>query len=150
MPNSVPRIRGTVPQVETAAKQLRKNLTPAEKELWQALRRGNLAGLKFRRQHSVGNFILDFYCPACKLVIELDGGIHLDRVEYDAARTTELESHGYTVLRFQNEEVIHELETVLEKILQMALALSPSPSPKSGRGEQEESDPPSPKFGRRG
>jgi very-short-patch-repair endonuclease len=134
MPNSVPRIRGTIPQVETAAKQLRKNLTPAEKELWQALRRGNLAGLKFRRQHPVGNFILDFYCPACKLVIELDGGIHLDRVEYDAARTTELESHGYTVLRFQNQEVIDELETVLEKILQMALALSPNPSPKLGSG----------------
>jgi very-short-patch-repair endonuclease len=69
------RIRGTNTLIEEAAKQLRKSLTPSEKQLWQALRGGKLAGLKFRRQHPVGNFILDFYCPAYKLVIEVDGEI---------------------------------------------------------------------------
>jgi very-short-patch-repair endonuclease len=112
------RIRGTTTSIDNAAKQLRKNLTPAEQQLWQALRGGKLAGLKFRRQHPVGNFILDFYCAAHKLVVEVDGGIHETQIEYDAARTTELESHGYKILRFTNEVVLHQLETVLAEILQ--------------------------------
>jgi very-short-patch-repair endonuclease len=97
------RIRGTTASIDNAAKQLRKTLTPAEQQLWQALRGGKLAGLKFRRQHPVGNFILDFYCAAHKLVVEVDGGIHETQIEYDAARTTELESYGYTIVRFMNE-----------------------------------------------
>jgi very-short-patch-repair endonuclease len=113
------RIRGTTASIDNAAKQLRKNLTPAEQQLWQALRGGELAGLKFRRQHPVGNFILDFYCAAHKLVIEVDGGIHETQIEYDAARTTEIESYGYTIVRFTNEVVLHQLETVLAEILQV-------------------------------
>ncbi len=83
-------------------------MTPAEKRLWSALRNKQLDGLKFRRQHPVGNFILDFYCPACKLVIEVDGKIH-DRpsqINRDRARTAKLMEYGYTVLRFRNEQVI--------------------------------------------
>jgi very-short-patch-repair endonuclease len=76
MPKSSARIRGTTPEIEAAAIELRKKLTPSEKQLWQALRGGKLGGFKFRRQHPVGRFILDFYCPVCKLVIELDGAIH--------------------------------------------------------------------------
>jgi very-short-patch-repair endonuclease len=131
MPNSSSRIRKTSSPVENAAKRLRKNSTPAEQALWQVLKGGKLAGLKFRRQHPVGNFILDFYCPAHKLVIEVDGAIHQTQVEYDSARTIQLETYGYTVLRFQNEMVLHQIETVLAKILQTVLTrnivISPSP-----------------------
>lgn len=66
------RIRGTTPDI-VAARRLRQNLTPAEKSLWQALKNRQLNGLKFRCQHPVGLFIVDFYCPQCRLVIELDG-----------------------------------------------------------------------------
>jgi very-short-patch-repair endonuclease len=113
------RIRDTTASIDNAAKQLRKTLTPAEQQLWQALRGGKLAGLKFRRQHPVGNFILDFYCAAHKLVVEVDGGIHETQIEYDTARTTELEVHGYRIVRFPNEVVLHQLETVLAEILQV-------------------------------
>jgi very-short-patch-repair endonuclease len=118
MSDSSARIRGTTTSIDNAAKQLRKTLTPAEQQLWQALRGGKLAGLKFRRQHPVGNFILDFYCAAHKLVVEVDGGIHETQIEYDAARTNELESYGYKIVRFTNEVVLHQLETVLAEILQ--------------------------------
>jgi very-short-patch-repair endonuclease len=135
------RIRGTTTSVDNAAKQLRKTLTPAEQQLWQSLRGGKLAGLKFRRQHPVGNFILDFYCAAHKLVVEVDGGIHETQIEYDAARTTELEAHGCTIMRFANEIVLHQLETVLAEIFQATAPHSvldtdepPTPSPKLGRG----------------
>jgi very-short-patch-repair endonuclease len=119
MSDSPDRIRGTTASIDDAAKQLRKTLTPAEQQLWQAVRGGKLAGLKFRRQHPVGNFILDFYCAAHKLVIEIDGGIHATQIEYDAARTTELESYGYKVMRFTNEVVLHQIEAVLAEILQV-------------------------------
>jgi very-short-patch-repair endonuclease len=112
------RIRGTSASIDNAAKQLRRNLTPAEQKLWDALRGGKLAGLKFRRQHPVGNFILDFYCAAHKLVVEVDGGIHETQIEYDATRTSELEGYGYTIVRFTNEVVLHQIETVLAEILQ--------------------------------
>jgi very-short-patch-repair endonuclease len=135
MSNSPARVRGTITSIETAAKKLRKAQTPTEKMLWKALKGGKLAGLKFRRQHPVGNFILDFYCPAYKLAIEVDGEIHQTQMDYDAARTTQLEAHGYTVIRFSNEAVMQDVEKILTKILQAVDALSPSPSPKSGRGE---------------
>jgi very-short-patch-repair endonuclease len=116
------RIRGTNPQVEQAARDLRKNLTPAEEYLWQALKSKQLNGLRFRSQHPVGNFILDFYCPSCKLVVEVDGNIHDDRQDYDLARTQALETYGYFVLRFTNDEVLGELDTVLAKIAEVAAA----------------------------
>jgi very-short-patch-repair endonuclease len=120
--NQNQRIRGTNPQVEQAARDLRKNLTPAEEYLWQALKSKQLNGLRFRSQHPVGNFILDFYCPSCKLVVEVDGSIHDDRQDYDLARTQSLEAYGYFVLRFTNNEVLGELDTVLAKIAEVAAA----------------------------
>lgn len=116
------RIRGTSPEVEQAARRLRQNLTPAETLLWQALRNKQLAGLKFRCQHPVGNFILDFYCPSLKLVIEVDGAIHHDRIDYDTERSQKLSQHGYQVLRFSNAEIINHLPQVLSKIHQFAIA----------------------------
>jgi len=110
------RIRGTRPEHKEAARALRQPLTPAEHVLWQALRDRKLAGLKFRRQHAVGAFILDFYCPAHKLVVELDGGIHHRQAGYDEARSAHLSSYGYRLIRFRNEEVLADLPSVLQRI----------------------------------
>jgi very-short-patch-repair endonuclease len=93
-------IRGTTPVVEQAARDMRRAPTAAEEKLWGALRGNQVAGLKFRRQHPVGRFVLDFYCPACKLVVEVDGDVHDEQQERDAARTRVLEAYGYCVLRF--------------------------------------------------
>ncbi|HHP7230494.1 MAG TPA: endonuclease domain-containing protein [Xenococcaceae cyanobacterium] len=114
------RIRGTTPEIEQAARKLRKNLTSAEALLWSALRNKQLEGLRFRCQHPVGNFILDFYCPSCKLVVEVDGKIHADQTEYDAARTAKLAEYGYRVLRFSNEQVMSDLPNVLAEIKRVA------------------------------
>jgi very-short-patch-repair endonuclease len=110
------RIRGISPKIQEAAKQLRKNLTPAESLLWQKLRSKQLDGLKFRCQHPVGSFILDFYCPALKLVIEIDGKSHQNQQEYDQARTDQLSYYGYHVVRFTNEEIFQDVDKVVEKI----------------------------------
>ncbi|NET17144.1 MAG: endonuclease domain-containing protein [Okeania sp. SIO1H6] len=119
------RIRGTTPEIEQAARKLRNNLTPAEARLWSALRNKQLEGLRFRCQHPVGNFILDFYCPSCKLAVEVDGEIHASQTEYDNARTSKLAEYGCKVLRFKNEQVINDLPKVLAEIRQFALS-SPS------------------------
>jgi very-short-patch-repair endonuclease len=98
------------------AKELRRSSTSAEDSLWQALRYLRLAGSKFRRQHAIGRFIVDFYCPAAHLVVEVDGLIHERQVEEDAMRTAFLEEHGLRVMRFRNEEVMTDLESVLASI----------------------------------
>ena len=113
------RIRGTTPAIEQAARQLRQQLTPAEIKLWSVLRGRQLKGIKFRCQHPVGRFIVDFYCPAYKLVIEVDGNIHTQQADYDAARTEHLQSFGYRVLRFTNQMVMRELLQVLQQIEQV-------------------------------
>ena len=118
------RIRGTTPEIEEVARKLRNNLTPAEARLWEAIRNKQLEGLRFRCQHPVGNFILDFYCPSCKLVVEVDGEIHNHQTEYDNARTSKLAEYGYKVLRFSNEQVINNLPKVLTEIRRVALSPS--------------------------
>lgn len=119
-PKRPDRIRGTTPQVERAAQVLRNEPTPSELVLWGVLRKQQLGGLRFRRQHPVGRFILDFYCPRAKLAVELDGGVHDDQEGRDAERTAVLESMGYRVLRFRNEEVLNGLTTVLQRIEEAA------------------------------
>ena len=114
------RIRGSTPEIEQAARKLRKNLTPAETRLWSALRNKQLEGLRFRCQHPVGNFILDFYCPSCKLVVEVDGKIHDRQTEYDRARTAKLAEYGYKILRFSNQQVMNNLPKVLAEIKRVA------------------------------
>jgi very-short-patch-repair endonuclease len=100
------------------ASELRKSMTIAERILWQKLRNKQMNGLKFRRQHPVDIFILDFYCHDRKLAIEVDGGIHNQSTqkEWDENRTFELNEFGITVLRFSNEEVIDHTEMVVESI----------------------------------
>ena len=99
------------------ARQFRENSTNAERLLWSKLRDRRLMGLKFRRQRPIGPYILDFLCVERKLVIELDGGQHQQRIEYDGRRTRWLRSQGYTVLRFWNNEVLEDVDAVLNSIL---------------------------------
>ena len=115
-PKWTPLVRGTTVGIMQAAQQMREDMTEAEAILWEAIRERRLGGLKFRRQHPAGRFVFDFYCPHAKLVVELDGGVHDDRAEYDAERTAELERFGYTVLRFKNEDIYNRLPEVLDEI----------------------------------
>jgi len=98
-----------------ARKNLRRAITTEEKILWYEIWHNKL-GYKFRRQHSIGNFIADFFCTTKRLIIELDGGQHLDSVEYDKERTEYFESLGIKVIRFWNSEVKNNLNGVIIKI----------------------------------
>jgi len=97
-------------------KNLRNNQTSAETRLWRLLKNKQLEGRKFRRQHSIDNFVVDFYCPNEKLVIELDGQVHYNPVaeEYDDKREEILKSYGIKVLRFEN-KMVFEQETIILK-----------------------------------
>lgn len=100
------------------ARELRKDMTPAEVELWKHLKNKQLLGLRFRRQHPIDIFIIDFYCHQLKLVIEIDGEIHNnpENQAYDTKRTTKLERYGIKVIRFNNEEVFEDIDNVTATI----------------------------------
>ncbi|WP_299214608.1 DUF559 domain-containing protein [uncultured Dokdonia sp.] len=104
--------------LETYRKSLRNNATAAERFLWKHLKNKQLNGKRFLRQHSILNYIVDFYCPSEKLIIELDGEVHFNEEaqEYDAKRTEELENLGFTVIRFENKMVFDLLPSVLLEI----------------------------------
>ena len=99
---------------------LRNNPTPAEEQLWYKLRGKRLEGFKFRRQHGIGRYIVDFFCPQIRLIIEIDGSIHEHEqvVVYDSLRAKEFEQSGFLVLRFSNEQVLHEIDQVIDSIRQ--------------------------------
>ena len=99
------------------ARQLRRDQTLAETKLWLALRSHQLENIHFRRQHPIGDFIVDFCAPQAKLIIELDGSQHLEQQEYDAERTEFLETKGYRVLRFWNSDVLNNLDGTIIVIL---------------------------------
>ncbi len=99
------------------SRSLRKNQTDAERVLWRRLRQRQLAGCKFRRQQPLGRYIVDFACLERKLVVEVDGGQHLERSTKDALRDQWLGKQGFAVLRFWDNEVINETGNVLETIL---------------------------------
>ena len=107
------RIRGVSRRIQERARELRRDMTPAERVLWGRLRNRQLEGLKFRRQHPLGRFIVDFCCAQHRLIVEVDGGVHRNQREYDEARTQVLQAHGYRVLRFSNEAVLGDVEAVL-------------------------------------
>ena len=132
---------GTVPrEPRQFARQLRRAATPAEDVLWQALRGRRLGGLKFKHQAPVLAYTVDFFCFDRKLVVEMDGRQHDTFAAYDANRTAELEQQGLVVLRFRNEDILNDLDTVLRAILAAAAGPqsvqgSPSPLPLSHPGE---------------
>ncbi|MEK7458919.1 MAG: endonuclease domain-containing protein [Patescibacteria group bacterium] len=123
-------------------RQLLRHQSPfSEKRLWEHIRKSQIDGIKFRRQTSIGNFVVDFYAPSLKLIIEVDGDSHFtdEAREYDEARTTAIESLGLTVLRFTNDEVVQDIENVLERIRRFAVAQAthtkPPLTPPSKGGE---------------
>jgi very-short-patch-repair endonuclease len=114
------------------AKSLRSNQTEAEQRLWYYLRARRFLGLKFRRQKTVGNYIVDFVCLSPKLIVEIDRGQHFDQVDYDTRRDRWLSNEGFTVLHFWNNQVLGDAPSVLESIRETVLSLIQS-SPNAGR-----------------
>ena len=108
--------RRTTPKTFARAKELHRNMTPAEAKLWQHLRAHRMHNIHFRNQHAIGNYVVDFCAPRKKLIIEVDGSQHLAQQEYDEKRTQYLEARGYRVLRFWNNDVMNDTETVLKVI----------------------------------
>ena len=103
--------------IQQRANELRKQMTPAEVKLWNALRGNQLDGAYFRRQHAVGTYILDFYCAKVKLAIEVDGSTHLGQEVYDVERTQWLETEqDIRVIRFTNQDILRDLDAVIEAI----------------------------------
>jgi very-short-patch-repair endonuclease len=111
------------------ARDLRHASADAERKLWQHLRAGRLDGYKFRRQHPVPPYVTDFCCVELKLIVELDGGQHA--VEVDASRTGQLEAQGWSVLRFRDNDVLLNIESVVEAIWKIVgcRTLTPTPLP---------------------
>ncbi|MCY3754508.1 MAG: DUF559 domain-containing protein [Alphaproteobacteria bacterium] len=153
------------PILRDRARRLRRERTDAERTLWQRLRGKQLGGLKFRRQHVVGPWILDFYCPECRLAVELDGGQHNEAENRcrDEARTAFLEDRGMAMLRYSNLEALRETDAVLEDIARHAAgrrlaaprrrsacesrqrpgrAAKPSPNPSRPAGGEKRKEPP--------
>jgi len=109
--------RVSIKQLETT-KELRQDMTPAEKTLWKHLKANRLNGLHFRRQQIVHGYFADFYCHQQELIVEVDGGIHETQKEYDAEREEYLKALGFRIVRFTNEEVTNNLNGVLQKIVE--------------------------------
>jgi len=109
------------------ARELRKNMTPAERRLWQKLRANRLEGWHFRRQQIIDGYIVDFYCHKAGLVIEVDGPIHLQQKDQDAERDAVLFARGLRVIRFTNREVMNNTNQVLQTILHELKANPPFP-----------------------
>jgi very-short-patch-repair endonuclease len=117
------------------ARELRRSETDAERKLWRFLRDRQLGGYKFRRQHPVGLYIVDFACIERGLIVELDGGQHAEQRRYDARRTEFLATQGFKVIRFWDNDALTQTDAVLEMILhELASCPSPQPSPRR-RGE---------------
>jgi very-short-patch-repair endonuclease len=105
-------------ELESRRKELRNNSTYAEVFFWQQIKKGQLEGRKFKRQTSIESYIVDFYCPKEKIVVELDGGVHFNEEarKYDKERTEYLESIGLRVIRFENQDVLKNTEYVMNTI----------------------------------
>ncbi|NQU33718.1 MAG: endonuclease domain-containing protein [Bacteroidetes bacterium] len=108
---------GATPEIFENARILRNNQTSAEKKLWEYIKNNQL-GKKFRRQHSISSYIVDFYCHMVKLVIEVDGEYHNDseQTEYDSYRATDLKEFGLRIIRFTNDQVFNDIDFVISEI----------------------------------
>ena len=107
------------PKNRSFARSMRRDPTEAEDRLWGALRGRRLDRIKFRRQVPVGSYIADFVCPEAMLIVEIDGSQHADS-EYDVARAADLRMHGFRVLRFWNDDVLRDLDSVCDTIIAYA------------------------------
>jgi very-short-patch-repair endonuclease len=112
------------------SRKLRKNPTDAERLLWRHIRMQQVGNFRFRRQHPIGKYIVDFACTEKRLIVEIDGGHHADRVDYDVGRTRYFEARGYRVLRFWDNEVLKSIDAVKEQIwLTLSSKEPPPPQP---------------------
>ena len=128
---SMPKTHRIYPPLLEHSRELRHPQTPAEATLWQHLRNRNLV-YKFRRQHPIDRFIIDFYCAEARLCIEIDGSSHLEteQIEYDAVRTEYLEQIGYKVIRFMNEDVRYNIHAVIDEIMRLVeMRIAPHTNP---------------------
>jgi len=125
------------PALKQRRRELRSHQTEAEKTLWVHLRNKQFYGMKFFRQYSIGPYILDFYCPNMKLAVELDGGQHnqFESKEYDSIRSEFLKAQGIEVMRFWDNEVLLDMESVLSEL---GLKVTPLNSPLNLRGDEGE------------
>jgi very-short-patch-repair endonuclease len=117
-PGGVMKYLRNDPALKERRRELRRHQTDAERAFWACVRNRQFLGMRFFRQYSVGSYILDFYCPAIMLAVELDGSQHNqpEGREYDAARSEYLHAHGIEVIRFWNNEILHEIEGVLARL----------------------------------
>ena len=108
------------PKIKTTARTLRKNMTDSELKLWSRIRRRQIFGLQFYRQRPIGNYIVDFYCPKAQLVLEVDGLQHMQElaVRKDNYRDSYLKQQGIKVLKFDNLQVLKQLDAVVDKVSQ--------------------------------
>ena len=123
------------PTTKQRSRTLRSSMTDAEQRMWSILRKRQMDGYKFRRQHPLGSFILDFVCLEAKLIIEVDGGQHAEQQDYDQRRTQWLKTQGYHVMRFWNNEVLNDIEAVKEAIWRKLCSLYPHPNLPPDRGK---------------
>jgi very-short-patch-repair endonuclease len=115
------------PGILENARRLRENMTDYEKLLWEKLKRKQICGLRFRRQHPIDIFIADFYCHEVRLVVEIDGEVHNQQEEYDIGRTAEMERYNIKVIRFKNSEIEANIEKVVIVIKNTVNQLLTSP-----------------------
>ena len=113
---SVTRFQRVSPEKLALAKAMRRNMTPAERCFWNAVRANKIEGMHFHRQQVIDGFIADFYCGDQRLVVEIDGGIHETQKDYDNKRETILKKNGLRIIRFSNQEVINDIDLVIQKL----------------------------------
>ncbi|MDP8242544.1 MAG: DUF559 domain-containing protein [Candidatus Hinthialibacter antarcticus] len=131
--------RNTSIRAKKIAKQLRRNLTPAEKYLWSKMRAGQLSNCHIRKQHPIGPFIVDFFISDWNLIIELDGESHHYQIDRDKERESYFYHQGYKVVRFQNQDVFDNVEGVVEQIRQFEMnQTNPPLTPPELRGENSD------------
>jgi very-short-patch-repair endonuclease len=116
------------------ARGMRQESAPAEQRLWSALRSRQLGGFKFRRQQTIGNFIADFYCAECRLIVELDGDSHSERQVYDEKRSKWLEMEDYAIVRYVNTDVFENLTNLLSDLLKLCESRNPHRIERGGGG----------------
>jgi len=117
----------TTPKIFQRAKELRRDMTPTEIKLHGHLRAHRMGGTHFRSQHAIGNYIVDFCAPRRKLIIELEGSQHFEQQEYDEERSAFLKSKGYRILRFWNNDVMKDIDSVLTVIWSTLNEQHPAP-----------------------